>query len=193
VRLSTNLGLPIAEPDDARRDYPTTVDGPRTDALDALIPSLSPPGIIHPYAGSTAPSGWLLCQGQAVSRTTYAALFAVCGTTYGVGDGSTTFNLPNLKGRVAVGVDSADTAFDAVGEKGGAKTHLLTTAEMPSHTHNFKQRTLASALGDYQPGAASNTGSLITVSDGSIVLAAGGGAAHNNLQPYIALHHIIKT
>jgi microcystin-dependent protein len=62
-------------------------------------------------------------------------LFAAIGTTYGAGDGSTTFNLPNLKGRVAVGRDAAQTEFDALGETGGAKTHTLTTAEMPSHTH----------------------------------------------------------
>lgn len=64
-----------------------------------------PAGAYLPFAGSTAPTGWLLCAGQAVSRTTYAALFAVVGTTYGIGDGSTTFNLPDLRGRVIAGKD----------------------------------------------------------------------------------------
>lgn len=94
-----------------------------------------PSGAITQFAGSSAPTGWLVCDGSAVSRTTYAALFAVIGSTYGDGNGSTTFNLPNLKGRVPVGLDSAQTEFDALGETGGAKTHTLTTAEMPSHTH----------------------------------------------------------
>jgi microcystin-dependent protein len=99
-----------------------------------------PSGSITQFAGSTAPSGWLSCDGTAVSRTTYAALFAVIGTTYGAGDGSTTFVLPNMKGRVPVGYDSAQTEFDALGEAGGAKTHTLTAAEIPSvaaanHTH----------------------------------------------------------
>jgi microcystin-dependent protein len=95
----------------------------------------SPTGGIMQFAGSTAPTGWLLCQGQAVSRTTFAALFASIGTTYGVGDNSTTFNLPNLQGRVPVGRDSAQTEFDALGETGGSKTVTLTQAQMPSHSH----------------------------------------------------------
>jgi microcystin-dependent protein len=64
-------------------------------------------GVVSPYAGSSAPTGWLLCNGAAVSRATYAALFAVCSTTFGIGDGSTTFNLPNLQNRIPVGVGSA--------------------------------------------------------------------------------------
>jgi microcystin-dependent protein len=94
-----------------------------------------PSGSITQFAGSSAPTGWLSCDGANVSRTTYAALFAVVGTTYGVGDGSTTFGLPNMKGRIPVGYDSSQSEFDALGETGGAKTHTLTTAEMPSHTH----------------------------------------------------------
>jgi|AGTN01.1.fsa_nt_gi Microcystin-dependent protein len=87
------------------------------------------------WPGSAAPQGWLLCNGTAVSRTAYAALYAVIGTAYGSGDGGTTFNLPDLKGRVPVGYQAADTAFDRLGETGGAKTHTLAAAEMPSHTH----------------------------------------------------------
>jgi len=73
--------------------------------------------------------------GRALSRATYAVLFALWGTAFGAGNGTTTFNIPNAKGRVQVGRDSADTDFDTMGETRGAKTHLLTAAEMPSHSH----------------------------------------------------------
>ena len=63
----------------------------------------------------------MICDGRAVSRSDYSELFAVIGTTYGSGDGSTTFNLPNLKGRVPVGKDSSQTEFDTIGETGGSK------------------------------------------------------------------------
>jgi microcystin-dependent protein len=97
----------------------------------------TPPGVVQQYAGATAPTGYLLCQGQAVSRTTYSALFAVVSTTYGAGDGTTTFNLPNLQGKIPVGLNSADLSFDIRGETGGEKNHTLTTAEMASHNHSF--------------------------------------------------------
>lgn len=99
------------------------------------IGQLSAVGAVTQFAGDTAPAGWLLCQGQAVSRTTYAQLYATIGTKYGTGDGSTTFNLPNLKGRVPVGTDAGQTEFATTGKTGGEKTHTLTSAEMPGHTH----------------------------------------------------------
>jgi microcystin-dependent protein len=109
---------------------------------------LTPLGIVVPFAGSSAPTYWLLCYGQAVSRTTYADLFAVIGTTYGSGDGSTTFNLPDLRGRVAAGKDdmggssanrltdqSGGLNGDTLGDTGGAETHTLTEAELAAHDH----------------------------------------------------------
>lgn len=101
----------------------------------ATDPRLSPAGMVTQFAGAAAPTGWLLCDGAAVSRTTYAGLFTAIGTTYGAGDGSTTFSLPNLKGRVPVGLDAAQVEFDVLGKAGGAKTHTLTTSELPSHSH----------------------------------------------------------
>lgn len=106
-----------------------------TSSHDYLIRNNTPSGVINMWATASAPTGWLLCDGTAVSRTTYAGLFAVLGTTYGAGNGTSTFNLPNFKGRVPVGLDSTQVEFDALGEVGGAKTHTLVTAEMPSHTH----------------------------------------------------------
>ena len=108
-----------------------------TTSHDYLIKNNTPAGVINMWATTTAPTSWLLCDGTAVSRTTYAALFAVISTTYGTGDGSTTFNVPNLKGKVPVGRDSADSSFDTMGELGGAKTHTLSSAEsgVPAHGH----------------------------------------------------------
>ena len=97
---------------------------------------LPPVGSVSTYAGIQAPTGYILCDGSAISRTVYHALFQVIGTTYGSGDGSTTFNVPNLKGKFVVGFDSAQTEFDNLSETGGAKTHTLTIAEMPSHNHD---------------------------------------------------------
>lgn len=97
--------------------------------------SSAPTGAILMWPTDTPPSGYLLCDGQEVSRATYATLFALIGETFGVGDGSSTFNVPNMKGRVPVGKDAGQTEFDSLAETGGAKTHTLTTGEMPSHTH----------------------------------------------------------
>ncbi|MGY4893537.1 MAG: tail fiber protein [Candidatus Saccharimonadota bacterium] len=84
---------------------------------------------------STAPAGFLLEDGSAVSRTTYANLFAVIGTTFGAGDGSTTFNLPDSRGRVGVNLSATDTEFNTIGKKAGAKTRVMSVAELPAHTH----------------------------------------------------------
>lgn len=103
----------------------------------AVQAALVPAGAMTEYAGSSAPTGWLLCDGSAVSRSTYAALFAVIGTSYGVGDNSTTFNLPDMRGKTAIGLKSTDTDFDALGETGGAKTSSVAhTHTGPSHQHD---------------------------------------------------------
>lgn len=92
-----------------------------------------PAGIVMPFAGSVAPQGYLLCDGSAVSRTDYADLFTAIGTTYGVGDGSTTFNVPDLSGRVVIG----ESQSHALGTTGGEASHVLLEAELPAHAHTI--------------------------------------------------------
>lgn len=106
-----------------------------------------PVGVVVPFAGSTSPAGWQLCYGQAISRTTYAGLFTAIGTTYGSGDGSTTFNVPDMRGRAVAGLDNMGgtaasrltatvlSAANTLGATGGTETHTLTTAQLASHNH----------------------------------------------------------
>jgi microcystin-dependent protein len=155
------------------------------------------PGVVVATARSTAPTGWLLCDGSAISRTTFAVLFAAIGTTYGAGDGSTTFNLPDMRGRVPVGVDGAAgrlSANDGLGQSSGAQTHLLTIAEMPAHDHP----NVGGGAGPYIRNTTTTEGltgtSPTTLADEvSTVETQGGGAAHNNMPPYQVVHYVIKT
>ena len=171
----------------------------------------TPVGSISLFAGTTAPNGWLICDGSAVSRTTYANLFSVIGTTYGTGDGSTTFNIPNLKGRVPVGLDSNDTSFDTIGETGGETTHTLTTNELPTITGSFSTSdnvlvnslpspTIGAATGVFTMGSRPQTqidavGAHSATGQGvanKINMSFGNDQAHNNLQPYIVMNYIIS-
>ena len=90
-------------------------------------------GSIFPFAGSSIPSGYLLCDGSAISRTTYSELFSVIGDTFGPGDGSTTFNLPDLGGRVPIGQSSGHV----LGTSGGESEHQLQSTEIPAHIHSI--------------------------------------------------------
>lgn len=105
------------------------------------------PGLIEPFAGTTVPAGYLLCDGTAVSRATYAALYAVIGDTFGAGDGSTTFNLPDLGGRVPLGVSQGH----ALGTTGGSETVTLTESELPAHTHEVPQHGHEDTIGATTP------------------------------------------
>ena len=148
-------------------------------------------GEIKIWTTGTAPTNWLICDGSAISRTTYATLFGVIGTVYGVGDGSTTFNIPNLKGKVVVGFNSAETEFDALGETGGEKTHLLTGAEsgVPAHTHLLPIYSGGGGSAGLQQTEANNTANGQFTSSANTP--ANASTAHNNLQPYMALNYII--
>lgn len=106
---------------------------------DNLFSGFLPTGAIIQFAGANEPEGWVFCDGQALNRTEFSALFSAIGTAYGAGDGSTTFNVPDYRGRVVVGRNASDAQFDTLGETGGAKTHTLSAAEMPSHSHGVNQ------------------------------------------------------
>ena len=152
-----------------------------------------PIGSMIPYGNDTAPENWLICDGSEVSRTTYAELFNVIGTSYGLGDGSTTFNLPNKKGRVSVGLDSNDSDFNSIGKRSGEKTHTLTVDEMPKHSHVLKtgNKNNAWKAPNYALCYQYQEESVLS-STGGIEIA-GGDQAHNNVQPYEVDNWIIKA
>lgn len=158
-------------------------------------------GMIAFFAGSTPPDGWLVCDGTAVDRACYAALFATIGITFGPGDGSTTFNLPDLGGRVPIGSgqQSGGTLF-ATADTGGEETHVLTTDELASHNHadsghahSYSGVLGIVALTGEEPVAVPNPLPATTGTGYASISNTGGDEAHNNLQPYMALMPIIKT
>lgn len=175
-----------------------------------------PPGIVQMWAGSSEPNGWLFCSGQAVSRTTYAALFNEIGTTFGNGDGSTTFNVPDLRDRSPLGENTMG-ASDAnrvtntstgLGNSGGADQHTLSNAEMPSHNHgggtgnassNSLPRTDTSGSGSASGFAFDDGGPNAPLSNYNLsghnhsISTSGSDNAHNNMHPFLALNFIIKT
>jgi microcystin-dependent protein len=148
-------------------------------------------GTVLPFAGAAAPAGWLLCYGQAVSRADYPNLFAAIGTTFGAGDGATTFNVPDLRGRVAAGKDdmggvaaarltNAGTGNPGIdgstlGAAGGADRLALSAAELPANVTDF-----------FAEGAAATIARATENHTGT-------GQAHANAQPTIVLNSIIKT
>ena len=155
------------------------------DANNKAVPVM-PVGCVIPFAGAAAPTGWLLCQGQAISRNTYAQLFSVIGTTYGSGDGKTTFNLPDMRGRVAVGSDAN------LGQKVGAKSVSLNEAQNGRHSHMLPM--------DYGQHDGSNRGPNVWSDYGRFdtnrsynSADSGEGAAHENRQPSLYLNYLIKT
>lgn len=178
-----------------------------------------PPGVVVPFAGSSSPNGWLLCAGQNVSRTTYARLFTAIGTTHGVGDGSSTFGLPSLNGRVVVGKDNMNSTDanrvttagsgvdgDTLGATGGAESVVLAEANLPSHTHTVTDPGHLHTFSDVRTtgggvGITGGSGVSVTTQSSSTDSATtgislgstGSGTAHNNMPPSIVLNYIIKV
>lgn len=164
-----------------------------------------PAGAVLDWAGTTAPLGFLMAYGQAVSRTTYAALFLNIGTTYGSGDGSTTFNLPDLRGVVIAGKDDMGGASankltgltgglngDVLGNVGGAEAVTLSTGEMPNHDHNPRGAGPNAGSASNMYNGNGTAGTALTIKTPTTT-ATGGGGAHNNVQPTFILNKIIKT
>lgn len=187
----------------------------------SAVSTLMPAGLIFPYAGSSAPTDYFLCDGSAKSRTTYSTLFGILGTTYGAGDGTSTFNIPDLRGRVIAGQDDMGGSSanrltgltggvdgDGIGNTGGDEKHALTEAQMPKHYHQMRgpnavtapQGSQTSATGVYGGGSADDTPDDYatfstggSASSGSSSTGTSSGNDHNNVQPTMILNYIIKT
>ena len=157
-----------------------------------------PTGAIIPYAVTAAPTGFVLCNGAALSRSTYSTLFAVVSSLYGDGDGSSTFNVPDLRGRFIGGWDAGTSVLTSVtvnmilgssiANTGGVQAVTLTEAQMPSHVHAL----------DPPPGQAVGGAAKLYVQDQSVAVtvateSTGGDGAHSNIPPTIILNYIIKT
>lgn len=163
---------------------PTTALGVATKQyIDALIGSIIPTGAQFPYAGASPPTGFLLCDGSNVSRTTYAALFSVISTFYGIGDGSTTFTLPDKRGRTSIGAGTGSGLTARTrGNKVGTENE---TAPLPVHSHSF------TAVFNVPGGVVAGGGDKGIGS--STTASAGTGGTHNNMQPSEVDLWIIKT
>jgi hypothetical protein len=152
-------------------------------ATDAKMPA----GVILPYGGGTVPTGWLEANGQAVSRTTYADLFTALGTTWGAGNGTTTFNVPDFRGRAPVG-DGTGAGLTArvLGTNFGEENHTQTEDELVPHSHTILARTSTGAGG---AGGSAWVGDDPTGSTD----ATGGGDPFNVCQPSVVCKFIVKT
>jgi microcystin-dependent protein len=172
--------------------------------------SVPPVGVISAFAGSTAPSGYLLCDGSQVSRTTYSSLFAIIGTTYGVGNGTTTFNLPDLRSRTIVGAgQGASLTNRTLASRGGIETKTLAVTEIPSHSHSINdpghRHNITTVNDDFNQsggnppgftgdGAGSKTwtNNITSSTTGITINNTGDGTAFSIMNPFLALNYIIK-
>lgn len=147
-----------------------------------------PVGAVVPFSGAFIPLSWLVCDGAAVSRATYAALFAIVGTTFGAGDGSTTFNLPNLQGQTPVGVGAgAGLTNRVLGSFFGVDKMRLQATHLPSHAHKIPNYTTVNIAGASSGGTDSGNG--VTGATGRAGATADG---HNTMAPYVGLNMIIR-
>ena len=152
-------------------------------------------GMIIPWPSAVIPKGWFICDGRQVTRADNAALFAVIGTVYGAGDGVSTFELPDLRGRTVIGMDDMgagaahvipDTRASWLGGRLGEEKHQLSVAEMPPHSHAYGQ---AYAGGAYD----GHSSPLYNAMRSASTSVEGGDQPHNNIQPSMAMYWIIKA
>ena len=162
----------------------------------ASVPAV-PVGSMQAFAGSSAPTGWLLCDGTTASRTTYSNLFSVIGTTYGVGDGSTTFGLPDMRGRVPMG---AGTGNQQGGTGSGVITGGTSLAARTAGQFGGDERLQSHAHGVYAGHGAGATGlpQLSTGFDKAIygigeLMGTAGAGSGQNMPPFVVLNYIIKA
>jgi microcystin-dependent protein len=182
--MTGDLGMASGKTVDGRD---ISEDGAKLDTIEEYAGRMAE-GTILMYAGSLAPPGWLLCNGAEVSRTTYANLFAVIGTTFGAGDGSTTFILPDLRGRSPIGMGQGTGLSNRVlGADGGAEKHKLTISEMPAHSHSYKRPYVTENEGQEEFDAWNKA--MGTYSTGNT----GGNQSHNNMHPFLVVNYIIKS
>lgn len=150
----------------------------------------APVGAILMYGGTSAPAGWLICDGASLLRAgTYAALFAVIGTAFGSADG-THFNLPDMRARFPMGLDSANG--HSIGTKGGAASVLLQVAELPPHTHSMQRWSTGSAASQPDNTLGTHPNATPVATNMPPTGSTGGGSAHENRPPYLEVNFIIK-
>jgi microcystin-dependent protein len=168
------------------------------------VPVAPPTGSVIDFAGATAPPGWLFCQGQTISRSTFPALYTVLGgasSPWGQGDGSTTFNLPDLRGRASIGAGQGSGLTNrSLAATGGEETHQLSIAELASHTHiqNPHNHTYILAGNVAGTGIAAGSNLANNPAAGTSLTTAtnqntGSDTAHNTMPPFAVLNKIIKT
>lgn len=222
----SRTGIGAMQADLDHGGFKATNLAPGTNSSDAVtLGQLStqglPIGASVDFWGDTAPDGWFLCYGQAISRVDYAALFAILGTKYGSGDGASTFNLPDCRGRATAGRDDmGGTAAGrltnpvdgtTLGAVGGAQSHALTLEQMPAHDHgaatgsngahshtiSFQQHfgftPGGGGSGPYQSVTSGSAGTSSASSHTHSISSAGGGEAHPNVQPTIVANKIIRA
>jgi len=188
------------------RDSAISFMGALQDWLMGMPTLLMQTGMMIDFGGTTNPDGWLTCDGTAISRSTYADLFNVIGTSYGAGNGTTTFNLPDFRGKTSIG-DGTGTGLTArsIGDSVGTETQTLTVNNLASHvhtiahTHNILAKNNSAAgisnrlmRGSTLSGADQNvtTDAIVPTPDSG---SAGSGTAHNNMQPSLVARKIIKV
>lgn len=204
---SPNLTTPTIASDPTSTDRSSLIPSTNwvQNLLDVLRKPVVPVGLISPYAGSSAPTYWVLCDGRTLSQTTYSALYSILGSTYNTGgESGGTFRIPDLRGRIPVGLDNMSgvmgaanviSSLTALGTKGGETNHVLTQAELPAHTHslspNIPFTSTYSSTASNTNAANASTGFVNNTSYASATGSIGSGSGHNNLQPYNGLNYII--